>query len=164
MFNFLILAAIVAATGFYAMLGEQNQQRAQQSQAETLAGSMATYREAVRNYFIAHPAQYQPVDIATLKSSNVLPSWSTLYTQPSSSIWANYRETNGTIYIYAASLPPVSIVSEIATLSQNSVMTGIFRSGDTTLYSPVFGNTSIPLPQPSKVTIPNGSPVWIAIS
>lgn len=164
MWNFLVLAVLMAVTGFYAMLGQQAEQTVQQSQAESLAGSMAIYREAVRSYFISNPTQFQSVDIATLKSSTALPSWSTMYTEPSTSIWANYRAADGTIYIYAASLPPVNIVAEIAALSQNSVMTGVFRTGDTTLFSPVFGNTNIPLPAPSNVTIPNGSPVWIAIS
>lgn len=164
MWNLLMLSVLLSVAGYYAMVGEEHQQLAQQSQAETLAGSMATYRDAVQRYFDAHPTQYQGVDIATLKAANALPSWSALYTQPSTSIWANYRDTNGAIYIYAASRPPVDIVSEILALSQNSVLAGVYRSGDTTLHSPAYGDTGIPLPAPSKVSIPHGSPVWIALS
>lgn len=164
MWNLLVLSVLLSVTGYYAMVGDEHQQLVQQSQAETLAGSMATYRDAVQRYFNAHPAQYGSVDITTLKNANALPSWSPLYTQPSSSIWANYRDTNGAIYIYAASLPPVNIVSEILALSQNSVLAGVYRSSDVSLHSPAFGDTGIPLPAPSKVSIPNGSPVWIALS
>jgi hypothetical protein len=162
MWNVLVLVVLLSVGGYYATQSQERVIALDNAQAAQLADSMALYRQAVVAYFDAHPAQNGSVSMATLQSSNALPAWSTLSSQPAASMWANFRDTDGMIYIYAAKLPPHSIANDIVRLSQNSVLTGVFRTGDTTLHSPVFGDTGIKLPAPASVSIPNGSPVWIA--
>jgi hypothetical protein len=159
----LVLAIMVSLTGFYRLIDEESMTAVEQVKAENLADSMAIYREAVVAYFTQHPGELGSVSIDKLKSTDALPSWSTLYQKPATSIWANYRHDDGVIYIYASSPPPVDIAAEVVRLSQNSVLTGIFKTGDTTLHSPAYGDTKVTLPPPAKAPIPNGSPVWIAM-
>ncbi len=97
----------------------------------------------------------------TLRASGALPAWSPLAGASATTIWANYRNAAGTVYIYAAQPPERNIVADIVRLSHNSVLAGVYRSGDTNLYSPIFGDTQIKLPTPAEVAIPHGSPVWI---
>lgn len=163
MWAMVIVAVMVSLTGFYRLIDKEGMASVEQVKADNLADSMAIYREAVTTYFTQHPGEFDSVGIDKLKSTNALPSWSTLYQQPATSIWANYRHDDGVIYIYAATLPPVNISADVARLSQNSVLAGVFRTGDTTLHSPVFGDTKVKLPPPGKAPIPNGSPVWIAM-
>jgi hypothetical protein len=163
MWSIAVLVVLMMVTGLYTVSHEANVPTGLQSSANTLAASMATYRSAVVSYFSQNPDQYQSVSIDTLKSAGVLPTWSTLYTQPATSKWANYRDpATGIIYIYAGTPLDTNITAEVAALSQNSILAGVFRSGDTTLFSPLFGNTGIALPSPASVAIPNGSPLWIA--
>lgn len=160
MWGLTVFVVMMALTGFYATSNKEIAVATEQARAEHLADNMAIYREAVITYFTQHSASFGSVDMATLKSSGALPNWSPMYVQPS--IWANYRDADGMIYVYATTLPPVNITADIVRLSQNSMLAGVFRTGDTTLFSPVFGNTQIKLP-PAGVNIPNGSPVWVAM-
>lgn len=162
MWQFVVLVVMTMLTGVYSLREHDREADVEQATAESVAGEMAVYREAVITWFSENPNQLQPVPIDTLRSNNLLPVWSTLRTNPAASIWANFRDADGLIYIYATTLPRVNIVNEVAKLSQNSVLAGVFRTGDATLHSPVFGNTGIKLP-PAGVPIPNGSPVWIAL-
>lgn len=164
MWNLLVLVVMTTLASLYMGADQKNAVAAEQVKAENLAGSMAVYREAVINYFSQHPALVgTSVDLATLKINNALPAWSILYTQPATSTWANYRDNDGMIYVYASAPAPYGVVADVLTLSQNSVLAGVYRSGDVTLYSPVFGDTGVKLPPSSAVAIPNGSPVWIAM-
>lgn len=164
MWNFAALAVLFALTGLYASYARDGMAQAEQARAENIVGEMAVYRTAVVDYFTLQPAAVQvSINLNQLAAQNVVPTWSTLFTQPASSIWANYRTADGTIYIYAATPPRVNVVAEMLAYSQNSVLAGVFRAGDLTLYSPVFGDTNIPLPPAAEVSIPVGSPVWIAM-
>jgi hypothetical protein len=163
MWPILVVAIMMSLTGFYQLIDKDGMAAREQARADHIADSMAIYRDAVAAYFTMHPAQFASIDINELKASNALPSWSTLYQDPATSIWRNYRDTDGVIYIYASSLPPVNISADIARLSENSLMAGQFRTGDTTLHSPIYGDTGIKLPPQAKAPIPNGSPVWIAM-
>jgi hypothetical protein len=163
MWPLLIVAVMMSLTGFYQLIDKDGMAAREQARADHIAESMAIYRDAVAAYFTLHPAQFESIDINELKASKVLPSWSTLYQQPATSIWSNYRDTDGLIYIYASSPPPVNISAEIVKLSENSKLAGQFRTDDTTLHSPAYGDTGIKLPPPAKAPIPNGSPVWIAL-
>lgn len=159
-----VLTVLLTLSGYYALDGQQRQTAAGQGRAEVLADSMAVYRQAVRQYFASYPGPQHSVSLAALRASHALPAWSPLYTGAGPALWANYRAADGTIYIYAAATPAQNIAAELVRLSRNSVLAGVFRAGDATLYSPVFGNTGIPLPTPAEAAIPNGSPVWIATS
>jgi hypothetical protein len=155
---------LLMVTGIYSTAYEAQVPAMSRPAAATIAASMATYRTAVVDYFSLNPGIYQSVDMATLKSSGVLPSWSMLYAQPATSRWANYRDpSSGIIYIYASSAPDVNIASEIASLSKNSILTGVYHTGDTTLHSPVFGDTGVMLSSAVGTLIPNGSPLWLAM-
>ncbi|NRR33764.1 type IV pilus biogenesis protein PilM [Oxalobacteraceae bacterium] len=158
-----VLTTLLSLSGYYALEGQQRQTAASQGKAAVLADSMAVYREAVRQYFASHPGPQRSVTLAALRASHALPAWSPLYTDTGPAPWANYRAADGTIYIYAAAATQ-NIAADVVRLSRNSVLAGVFRAGDTTLYSPVFGNTGIPLPTPAEAAIPDGSPVWIATS
>lgn len=163
MWNILVVVVIASLTGLYANIDKKYLLANENTEAANLAKDMAIYREAVIAYFSQNPAVYQGVDLDTLKAANVLPPWSTLYARPHTSIWANYRDTDGMIYIYASPLPATNVFPEVMKLTQNSVMVGVFRTGDTTLFSPVLGDTKRKLPPSGNVAIPEGSPVWIAI-
>ncbi|MFC7518872.1 type IV pilus biogenesis protein PilM [Herbaspirillum sp. GCM10030257] len=163
MWHILVLTVMASLTALYLGAEQKNVIAAEQVKVENSADNMALYREAVITYFSKNPSLYHSVDINTLKASNVLPTWSTLYTQPAAAIWTNYRDSDGMIYIFASAPPPNSIVADVLKLSQNSVLAGVYRNGDSTLYSPVFGDTGIKLPLPAMAPIPHGSPVWIAM-
>lgn len=163
MWNLLVVVVIASLTGLYASFDKEFLLASENTEAVNLAKDMAIYREAVITYFDRNPTVYQSVDLDTLKAADVLPSWSTLYLRPRTSIWANYRDTDGTIYIYASALPATNVFPELTKLTQSSVMVGVFRAGDTTLFSPVLGDTKRKLPPEASVDIPEGSPVWIAI-
>lgn len=157
-----ILCIMVSLGGYHALSIQKNLALAEPARAVGIASDMATYRDAVIAYFTANPGHFNVVTLESLRAMNAIPSWSPLSNAANTSIWTNYRSSDGTIFIYATSLPPANIVFEIAQLSRNSILAGVFRTGDTTLYSPVFGDTGIPLPPPADAPIPDGSPVWIA--
>lgn len=163
MWNIAIMVVMMALAGVYATVDTKSASVIRDTNAAKLADSMAIYRTAVTQYFTANGSPPQSVDIDTLKAANVLPEWSSLYVQPATSIWANYMDAEGLIYIYAVSLPPPDVITHVLNLSHNSILAGVFRTGDTVLYSPVFGDTNIRLPAPSEAQIPNGSPVWVAM-
>lgn len=161
MWSVLIVAVLSALTAFYTNLDTKAMATLEQTRSDELADSMALYRNAAIVYFSGHPNETGSVTIETLIASGALPAWSALAEHPEKSIWAAYRDSNGLIYVYATSVPR-NIVSEVIRLASNSLMAGIYRSGDTTLYSPAFGDTRIKLPAAGAVTIPDGSPVWVA--
>jgi hypothetical protein len=163
MWNILMFAVMMALTGFYATSGERTIATARQANAMSMASSMQLYRAAVSAYFTKHDKKNTSVNFATLKASNLLPSWSTLYSSGDTPLWDNYRAADGTIYIYAATLPPVNIVSEMVQLSKNSILAGVYQRGSPNLYSPIVGDTGIPLTDLVVKSPPNGAPVWIAM-
>jgi hypothetical protein len=161
MWNFVILSVLMALTGFYATIDKAGLAAMEQAKADNYANNMALYRQATITYFTQNPTRYESVDMAVLRASGAVPTWSALYTQPAD-VWGNYRGPDGVIYVYAKSLPPVNIVAEVLKLSHNSELVGVFRTGDVFLYSPRTGKyTGSMLPPPGMVPIPNGSPVWI---
>jgi len=162
MWNVLVLVVMISLTTYYAMSDTDNVRVWEEARSEQLADSMYFYRLGAIRYFTDHPSM-QTVDAGTLKAGGYLPEWSQLNNQPETSIWASYMNSAGRIYVYAASVPPPDVISHVMDLSHNTVLAGVFRTGDTTLYSPVYGDTNIPLPAPSEVLIPNGSPVWVAM-
>jgi hypothetical protein len=119
------------------------------------------YRQAVVAYFSANDMTNTSVDIDTLKAAGMVPTWSMLYTSSDTSIWANYRDSSGVIYIYPATLTSTNIVSEVLKLSRNSMTVGIYRASDHSLYSPVDG-TRVVLNSLGGVSIPDTAPVWMA--
>lgn len=164
MWNIVVFATMLAIAGVYANLNEDAMAAIERAEVESLAESMALYREAVVSYYRTSKSNDPSVNIDTLKTNASLPAWSRLFTQPETSIWNNYRDASGRIYIYASGPSPAAMVSDLIAMSENSELVGVYRTGDTTLYSPIAGDTRIDLPPASKVTIPNGSPVWIALS
>ena len=163
MWPMLIFAALLAITGVYKIADVSVASGVRDARAAMLADTMVTYRTAVTRYVTTYGTDSQHVGIAALKAANLLPGWSILDQQPETSIWSNHISPDGKIYIYATSAPPPEVVSHLLRLSHNSVLVGVFRSGDVILHSPVFGNTNIPLPAPAITQIPNGSPVWVAM-
>lgn len=162
MWSIAVMAVMISLVGVYTTMNAERSMAADASVAMNMAGSMLLYRAAVVHYFTEHDVLDTSVSLATLKSANALPAWSTLYQQDSAPLWSNYRDADGTIYIYAISLPAVDITAEITRLSQNTVLTGVYLTGMTTLQSPVFGDTHIPLTALNGKSIPDGAPVWIA--
>jgi hypothetical protein len=158
-----VMAAIASLSGLYVSIDKKLLLSNENMETVNLAKDMAIYREAVITYFARNPSIYRSVSLNTLKSANVLPAGSTLYSRPYTSIWANYRDTDGMIYVYTSTLPTTNIYPEVMKLTQNSILVGVYRTGDTTLYSPAIGNTKHKLPSPTNVTIPEGSTVWVTI-
>jgi hypothetical protein len=162
----MVVAVLAALTGFYSLQTERNVSAAEQHRSMYHADSMAVYRDAVVRYFTANPAQFGTVSTDALIAENDFPAWST---QASADLWNNFRANDGTIYIFAATAsdqlpqPPRNITDDIVRLSRKSALTGVYRTNDTKLYSPVLGQTNIPLPDTGSVSIPNGSPVWVAM-
>ncbi|MDB5773098.1 MAG: hypothetical protein JWM42_3472 [Burkholderia sp.] len=159
-----ILTVMMAMVGLYSEADQQLLVVAENRKPGTLAEEMALYRDAVTSYFTANDYRNITVPFATLKAANVVPTWSRLYSQSASPVWTNYRDAAGTIYIYAASLPSVNVVSDIVDLSHNSYLAGQYRAGATTLHSPVFGDTGVPLTSLlNERSLPDGAPVWIGM-
>jgi hypothetical protein len=161
MWSVLMVAVLTALTAFYTNVDTQAMATLEQTRSAELADSMALYRNAAIDYFSRHPDQTGSVAIGTLIGAGSLPAWSALAAHPENSIWAAYRDANGLIYVYSTSVSR-NIASEVIRLASNSLMAGIYRKGDTTLYSPAFGDTRIKLPAAGTITIPDGSPVWVA--
>jgi hypothetical protein len=164
MWAFVFVAVMASLTTYYRFIDKEALAAAEQVKADNLAESMTIYRDAVVSYFKQRPTEFGTVGIDKLIATKALPDWSTLFQKPAASPWTNYRHDDGVIYIYATVAPSVNASADIVRLSQNSVLAGIFRTGDTTLHSPVFGDTKVTLPPLAKAPIPNGSPVWIAMS
>jgi hypothetical protein len=158
-----ILSIMITAGGYFTFTTQGNLAHAESAKTTALARDMATYREAVTAYFASHSCSAHTVSLQQLRAANLFPSWSSLNNASNASIWGNYCSSDGTIYIYATAPISAELTHEITALSHNSVMTGVFRRGDTSLHSPVFGNTGIPLPNQADVQIPDASPVWVAV-
>lgn len=161
MWNFVIVAVMAALTGFYTLSSERSVANIKDQETRVQAESMGVYRQAVIAYFTAHNVTGTSVDIDTMKNEGMVPTWSTLYTDSAASIWANYRDSAGIIYIYPTTLPSANIVNEVLKLSKYSMNVGIYSTSDGSLYSPADGNriTLTPLP---GVSIPDTAPVWMA--
>lgn len=162
MWTFTVALMIIALSGLYMNIDKQQSANANQASSARIADSMAVYRDAVSRYFASRQTEYGSISNAALQAANALPSW---YVGPSAAYgwnWANYRGSNGLIYIYATAEPQVNIAADIVKLSDNSILAGLYRDGDANLYSPVYGPTNIPLPPSALAPIPNGSPVWVA--
>ena len=164
MWNAVVLAVMIAAAGVYTTRNLQTVDQAHQELASADAAEVGIYRNAVIDYFSDHDVVNTSVSTASLKSGAYLPSWSRLYQQSGALSWANYRDADGVIYVYATSLPPRNLAAELAQLARNSVLLGVYDSAHATLQSPVYGETHIPVTALSSLSIPNGAPVWLAMT
>jgi hypothetical protein len=183
MWNVVILSAMVAVAGYYTLSDQRILPNPEYVVARNLAASMGIYRQAVINYSSApaNRAVTGPVD-----PSGFFP---TGYTAEVPSLWSNYIDPNGTIYVFRNpnKALPVNITAEIVSLSQNSVLAGEAGATDNKLHAPAdvatpvgwvndvnntqdiplatdyHGAPPIPL-TPSSATpiVPPGSPVWLA--
>jgi hypothetical protein len=159
MWNFLILMVMVSLAGFYTIFNKDDSALSGMPSSMPIAENMALYRTAVINYRHDHPDDDSAV--VPQEALSQTPPWSTLATTSPYATWANYRNASGITYIYAMSPPRVNIVNDLLQVSENSELVGENRGGTGTLYSPTKGNTNIALP--AEVSIPIGSPVWVAI-
>ena len=153
-----IMVAMLSVAGYYSTsLHTEHDAPVAAMRDEHLAGNMAAYRSMVVDYFARHPEITGPASASLPDLESVRPTWFA-----PSPLWANHLGADGMITIYAATLPPTRITAEIVKLSQRSIMAGEVSAAlaPGVLYSPVFGNTAIPLP--ADVAIPDGSPVWMA--
>ncbi|MBB3122335.1 type IV pilus biogenesis protein PilM [Pseudoduganella violacea] len=163
MWNIAILTIMMAAAGGYTVLANRQAEVMEQHLTEASAESMANYRTAVVAYFRKYNELSTSVSLSTLRDRHMLRDWAVLDAPPSPP-WANYRDTNGTIYIYAQKLPRREITSEIVHLSRNSILAGSYRIGSSNLQSPIYGDTGISLSALIGKGVPDGAPVWLAVS
>jgi hypothetical protein len=161
MWNLFVITVLAALAGVYANYGERTLSIIEMNKARDAAESMALYREAVIQYYTANDIKNHSVSLNALKTANMVPTWSKLYTHSAESIWGNYRAADGTIYVYATSLPTMNIQSEITELSRNSYLVGQYKNTGNILYSPVFGDTGISLAVLASMSVPDNAPVWI---
>ena len=161
MWNLFVITVLGVLTGIYANFGERTVSMAQSNQARETAESMALYREAVIQYYTANDIKKHSVSLTVLKADHLVPTWSTLYTRSDESIWDNYRAADGTIYVYATTLPAKNIQAELVALSRNSYLAGVYKRSGQFLYSPVFGDTGISLAALASRSVPDNAPVWI---
>lgn len=161
MWNLFIITVVASLAGVYVNSGERIILAAERNEARETAESMALYREAVIQYYTANNLTKHSVSLDALKTANLVPTWSTLYTRSAESIWDNYRAADGTIYIYASRLPRTNIQAELVELSRNSYLAGVYKQNGKRLYSPVFGNTGISLAALASERLPDNAPVWI---
>lgn len=164
MWNAVVLAVLIAVAGVYATKNLQTHDLTRDNLNDSVAAEMGIYRNAVIDYFSSNDLYNASVSSATLKSGGFLPAWSKLYQQTTPLAWGNYRSASGVIYVFAVSLPTSNIASEVMQLSQNSILVGTYRSGYSTLQSPVYGDTGIPVSDISGMSISDGAPVWIAMT
>jgi hypothetical protein len=165
MWNLVVLTVLVSLTGYYATANKNGLSDPTAVASMPYAESMAIYREAVIQYFTVPAHSGETNTSITLSAlTPFLPTWSTMNQAPWSTMWKNYRDASGVIYIYAAQFPggvPGGVVADIVELSQHSIFAGMYRQGATTVYSPINGNT--PFAIPAAANIPVGSPVWVAM-
>jgi len=164
MWNVAVLTVLISVAGVYTARNFQTLDTAHGNLAASTAAEMGVYRNAVVDYFSDHDLRSVSVPTATLKSGGYLPSWSRLYQQAAALEWSNYRGADGVIYIYANRLPAQNLAGELAALARNTVLVGIYSSASSTLQSPVYGDTGIPISAISGMSIPEGAPVWIAMT
>lgn len=162
MWNLFIITVVASLAGVYVNSGDRTISMAARNEAREAAESMALYREAVIRYYTANAGLTKhSVSLEALKTANMVPAWSTLYTRSAESIWDNYRAADGTIYVYASSLPRTNIQAELVALSRNSYLAGVYKQSGKRLYSPVFGDTGISLAALASERLPDNTPVWI---
>ncbi len=164
MWNIAILVIMMAIAGGYLTRSMQTSDQLHGRVAMSVASEMGIYRDAVISYFSDNNLINSSVSFAVLKSSGALPAWTRMAQSASAPIWNNYRDANGIIYVYAATLPTQNIAGELAAFSHDSIMVGLYRSAATTLQSPIYGDTNIPLTALSGKSVPDGAPVWIAMT
>jgi hypothetical protein len=162
MWNMLAIAVMSVLVGLVTMSNANNSARMEDAKAARLADSFWLYRQAVRAHFAGTTAGPGSVETSVLVAENRFPAWSNAPADPSTSTWANYMDAGGRIYLYARSVPPTSVITHLLRQSHNSVFLGTYRTGHTTLFSPLYGDTGIPLPV-TEISIPAGSPVWIVM-
>lgn len=161
MWSAVIVFVMAALSGFYMMPAERSRIAVENLAAREQAESMGIYREAVVAYFAAHDVTGTSVSFSALKSAHVLPEWSPLSASSANVPWSNYRDSAGVIYIFAATPGTRNIVSEVMTLSHNSLNVGIYRAADRSLYAPADG-TRVDLASLGAGVIPDAALVWMA--
>ncbi|CDG82343.1 type IV pilus biogenesis protein PilM [Janthinobacterium agaricidamnosum] len=161
MLPLVVLTLMMSLAGYYGTRHPEHSvdNVAQVAQSGALAAGMASYRDALIAYFASHPGQTGSVTQQALIAAKVLPSWSPL-AGAAAPLWNNYRTPDGILYIYAGAALPHNITAELLALSNNSVLVGGFGSGTSSFAPALGGMTTIARP---PVTIPQGSPVWLAI-
>lgn len=160
MWNFVVLTVMLALAGGYALVGERDYAVQRQGVTSATAEGMAIYRGAVMRYYAANPSlPAGSVSFETLKASGMLRAWSTL--DPTS--WSNYRDAAHVIYIYATKLPDSNLSTDLARLSQGSVLAGSYHGAgaSATLYPPRTPDTSISLAELASFNLQEGTPVWM---
>jgi|GEM_PF-959320 len=184
MWNILVLTILLSICGYYSIESQQKFDTTERNSALSIAVGMATYRQAVVNYYSQNPDAplNTGASAATLSASGVFPSWANSASLCSQ--WNNFIDGNKMIYIYQQQPPAFNITSNIVALSQNSVLAGqaIDSGGQLTLYAPADISTAPPstlsqssgIPEaadygkhdpivlPAAAGIPVGSPVWLA--
>lgn len=154
MWIMLILASMGSVAGFYALQSQTHEPKVVEMRNADLADNMGVYRASVLAWLKSNPG-FSGTSVAAADLAASLPPW-----YKPDAIWRNHVDANGMVTIYAASLPPMRITTQIFNLSQRSILAGEARLASGTLYSSGFGDTGIPLP--SGVVIPDGGPVWMA--
>jgi len=146
-----IMTALIAIAGGLALSDEvRSPPRLAMHKSADLADNMGVYRGAVIGFLAKTPS----FATGTVPDEMlILPSWYRPYP-----LWRNHVEADGSVTIYAAQLPPLSIMADLMRLSHNSMLVGAADTSTNTLRSPLFGDTRIKLP----AGIPDGSPVWLA--
>lgn len=148
MWPLLILVMVTSLAGYFTVSNQVMHPVAAYAVSDDLAANMRVYRRALIDYARSHPG----VTGAIADSSLQLPSW-----YAKNPLWANVV-TADTVTVYATKRPPETITLDIVKMSGNSIFTGEADASDHTLYSPVFGKTTIPVP----AVVPHGVPVWIS--
>ena len=153
------MTVMLSLAGYYASQAGEAEVVTRDAGANALARELATYRGAVLRYFGAHDEQRDTsVGIGALRAGGHLRGWSTLQEDQ----WANYRAADGTVYVYAVQPVGPDLNAALTRLAQGSLLAGLYRAGKNTLYSPVYGDTGIPLgPLLAHRTLPDRAPVWL---
>ncbi|KVL92228.1 type IV pilus biogenesis protein PilM [Burkholderia stagnalis] len=121
--------------------------------AQMLADNLAIYRQAALDYARTHPGTRGAVPNVKLP----FPTWYT----GANPLWQNYV-ADGTVVTYAAPMPPVNIVGEIAKLADGSLLAGVVYRN--TIVPPGYANPKAlenGVPLPAGLRIADGVPVWM---
>lgn len=165
MWNAVVLAVLIGVAGVYTTRNLQTVDAGQLNALTASAAEMGSYRAAVVAYFSANNLYSTSVSTATLKAGGYLPSWSRMFQQTAPLRWGNYRDGAGIIYVYSLAVPDRNLVDALLAMSQNSILVSVYDSAHSNLQSPLFGDSGFPAAAlVSAVAIPNGAPVWIAMT
>jgi hypothetical protein len=151
MWPLVVMFTLVAAIGAVVVSQTSAVPAIEQARGEESVRGVALYRALV-----LQAVQDRPGFVGSLADSELrLPPW---YLRDQA--WSNWVSADGTVTVFAKLAQPRTLLADLADIADHSILVGEVRQGDSgaaTLYSPLFGDTGIPV-----TGVPAGAVAWLA--